>query len=91
MRHKYEAFAKFKEWKTKVETQTRRKVRYLQSDHGGEYKSKTFEDFNKAQGVTRYFITPYTPQQNGVVERMNKNLLEQARYMRMNASLSNVF
>lgn len=48
------------EWKAEVETQTERKVRYLQSDGGGEYKSKELEDFHKAKDITRHFTTPYT-------------------------------
>ncbi|CAL8167282.1 unnamed protein product [Prunus armeniaca] len=33
MKQKSEAFAKFKEWKTKIEYQTRRKIKYLRSDN----------------------------------------------------------
>lgn len=59
MRYKYKVLAKFKEWKAKVDTRTGRKVRYLQSNNGGEYKYE-FEDFYKAEGVTRHFTIPYS-------------------------------
>ncbi|KAI5317980.1 hypothetical protein L3X38_037687 [Prunus dulcis] len=37
MKQKSEVFAKFKEWKTEIENQTGRKIKYLRSDNGGEY------------------------------------------------------
>lgn len=44
-----------------METQFEKKVRYFWSDSGGEYKSKEFKDFCKADGVTRHFATLYIP------------------------------
>ena len=38
-------------------------------------------------GIERHKTTVYTPQQNGVAERMNKTLLERARSMLSNAGL----
>ena len=32
-------------------------------------------------GITHEFSAPYTPQQNGVVERKNRTLIEMARMM----------
>lgn len=76
MRHKFEALAKFKEWKAEVETQIGRKVRYLRFGNGREYKSKEFEDFYKAKDVIRYFTIPYTPQQNSIVKTISRTLLQ---------------
>jgi transposase InsO family protein len=34
-----------------------------------------FEEFCKKRGIERQKTTPYTPQQNGVAERMNRTLM----------------
>ncbi|GJR73351.1 gag-pol polyprotein, partial [Tanacetum coccineum] len=45
----------------------------------------------KQEGIKRQFTTAYTPQQNGVAERMNRTLLERARAMLATASLGKSF
>ncbi|KAK8926176.1 hypothetical protein KSP39_PZI018366 [Platanthera zijinensis] len=87
LKHKSEVFEKFKIWKTKVEKQTGKKVKYLRSDNGGEYTSTEFQNYCNQEGITRHLTIPGTPQQNGVVERMNRTLLERARCMRLFADL----
>jgi hypothetical protein len=91
MKHKSEVFTIFKQWKAQVENQTERKVKYLRSDNGLEYKDTAFLEFCKTEGITRHFTVKGTPQQNGVVERMNRTLLEKARCMRLNAGLPKSF
>ena len=46
-----------------------------------------FENYCKEFGIDGHKTTAYTPQQNGVVERMNMTLLERARSMLSNANL----
>ena len=53
----------------------------LRTDNGGEFCSKEFEEFCKKCGISRQKTTPYTPQQNGVAERMKNTLMEMARSM----------
>jgi hypothetical protein len=53
----------------------------LRTDNGGEFCGKEFDQFYKKCGITHQNTTPYTPQQNGVVERMNKTLMDKARSM----------
>ena len=91
IKHKSEVFTKFKEWKAEVERKTGKKIKYLRTDNGGEYTYKPFLELCKAEGITRHFTVPKTPQQNGVAERMNRTLLERARSMRLNAGLSKRF
>ncbi|GJS97043.1 gag-pol polyprotein [Tanacetum coccineum] len=47
--------------------------------------------FTKQKGIKRHFTMSYTPQQNGVAERMNRTLLERARAMLATASLEKSF
>ena len=84
---KYEVFAKFKEFKALVENQPEKKIKVLRIDNGGEFCGNEFEDFCKKCGISRKNTTPYTPQQNGVAERMNRMLMEKARSMLSNVGI----
>jgi transposase InsO family protein len=37
------------------------------------------EEYLEEEGIKHEFSAPYTPQQNGVVERKNKTLIDMAR------------
>jgi transposase InsO family protein len=63
----------------------------LRTDNGGEFCGNEFEEFSKKCGIARQKTTPYTPQQNGVVERMNMTLMENARSMLSDAELGQEF
>jgi len=91
MREKSEVFSKFKEWKAEVENQTGRKIKYLRSDNGGEYRDGRFLEFCKKEGIIRHFTVKKTPQQNGAAERMNRTLMERERCMRLHAGLPESF
>ncbi|CAL9113515.1 unnamed protein product, partial [Musa textilis] len=47
-----------------------------------------FDEFCKNEGIVRHRTVRITSQQNGVVERMNRTLLERARYMILNVGLT---
>ena len=88
MRHKSEAFDKFKEFKAKVENHRGRSIKSLRSDHEGEYLLGEFRQFLEDQGITSQLAAPSQPQQNGgVAERRNRTLLEMVRSMMSYASL----
>ena len=81
LRKKSKVFDKFKEFKALVENHTEKKIKALMTDNGGEFCNKEFEEFCKKCGIARQNNTPYTPQKNGVAERMNRTLMENARSM----------
>jgi 5'-3' exoribonuclease 2 len=62
MKHKSDAFGKFKEWKTLVENQTGKKVKRLRTDNGLEFCSSEFDEFCKDQGIARHHTVRHTPQ-----------------------------
>ena len=71
MQKKDQTFSKFLEFKALVEKDTRKHVKALRSENGGEYISNEFKNFCSKEGIQRGFIAPHNPQQNGVVERKN--------------------
>ncbi len=88
IRHKSEVFGKFKELFEFVKNKYQCTISILRSDNGGEYLSKNFENYLKENGIESQTSTAYTPQQNGVAERMNRTLQDSMRSMLMEAKLS---
>jgi hypothetical protein len=76
LKAKGEVFDKFKAYKALVENQIGMKIKTLRSDNGGEFVSKKFDNFLHDSGIQRQTSAPYTPQQNGVVERTNRTIME---------------
>nr|GEU38511.1 reverse transcriptase domain-containing protein [Tanacetum cinerariifolium] len=56
-------------------------VRFVRTDNGTEFTNKTLTEFYESVGITHNTSVPQTPQQNGVVERRNRTLMEAARTM----------
>ncbi|KAD3640167.1 hypothetical protein E3N88_29390 [Mikania micrantha] len=56
------------------------KVKALRTDRGVEFTSR-FEQLCSEDGIQRYLTAPYTPQQNGAVERKNQIVLGATRSM----------
>jgi hypothetical protein len=50
----------------------------LRTDNGGEFTPTEFASYCADQGIQRYYSTPYSPQQNGVVERRNQTVVGMA-------------
>ncbi|KAL8103712.1 hypothetical protein AgCh_028059 [Apium graveolens] len=61
------------------------------SDNDTEFKNSIMEEFCKEHGIKHEFYAPGTPQQNGVVERKNRTLIEAARTMLDEAKLATYF
>jgi transposase InsO family protein len=57
------------------------RIKKIRSDNGTEFKNSQIEGFLKEESIKHEFSSPYTPQQNGVVERRNRTLLDMARTM----------
>ncbi|KAJ0828650.1 putative RNA-directed DNA polymerase [Helianthus annuus] len=76
---KDQAFQKFKWFKAEAEKEGKCKVKMLRTDRGGEFTSQAFNEFCRNEGIKRQLTAPYTPQQNGVVERRNRTVVEMTR------------
>nr|AAL75759.1 Putative pol polyprotein [Oryza sativa Japonica Group]AAL91607.1 Putative pol polyprotein [Oryza sativa Japonica Group]AAP51772.1 retrotransposon protein, putative, Ty1-copia subclass [Oryza sativa Japonica Group] len=91
LKHKDDTFAAFKEWKVMIERQTEKEVKVLRTDNGGEFCSDAFDDYYRKEGIVRHYTIPYTPQQNGVAERMNRTIISKAHCMLSNARMNKRF
>jgi transposase InsO family protein len=56
-------------------------IKKIRSNNGTEFKNSPIEEFLEEEGIKHEFSSPYTPQQNGVVERKIRTLLDMARTM----------
>jgi hypothetical protein len=57
------------------------KVKKIRSDNGSEFKNLQVGEYLEEKGIKHEFSAPYTPQQNGVVERKNMTIIDMARTM----------
>ena len=87
IQNKSDVFDTFKKWKALVEIETGKNLKCLRLDNGGEYCSKEFDRYCSEHGIHRVKTVPRTPQENGVLERMNRTIMERARCMRLHSEL----
>ncbi|KAK8935837.1 hypothetical protein KSP39_PZI013998 [Platanthera zijinensis] len=88
---KSESFKHFTIFKAQVEKQLGREIKTLRSDRGGEFLSREFNTFCQDNGILRELTAPASPQQNGVVERRNRTIVEMMRAMLIQKSLPKGF
>ena len=70
-----------KKFKMRAEAESGKKLRVLRTDWGGEFTSVEFATYCADQGVGQHHTVPYSPQQNGVVERRNQTVVGMAQSM----------
>jgi hypothetical protein len=73
-----ETLKKFLRW---AQNEFGLRVKKIRSDNGTEFKNSQIEGFLEEEGIEHEFSSPYTPQQNGVMERNNRTLMDMARTM----------
>ncbi|WVZ52943.1 hypothetical protein U9M48_003941 [Paspalum notatum var. saurae] len=81
MEFKDEAFGFVRDLVLRLRNESHKAMRAIRSDNGGEFRNSRFENFYRDLGLEHQFSSPYTPPQNGVVERKNRTLVEMARMM----------
>jgi len=70
-----------------VENETGKRLKCLRSDNGVKYCINYFDRYYSENGIRKEKTVPRTPQENGVLERMNRKSIEHARCMRLHAGL----
>jgi hypothetical protein len=61
-----------------AEVECDRKLHVLRTDNGGEFTVAEFTSYYADEGVQSHYSTPYSPQQNVVVERRNQTVVGMA-------------
>ena len=64
-----------------VENQLNTKIKSLRTNRGREYLFDLFKAYCNENCIARQLTIPYAPQQNGVVKRRNRTLLDMVRSM----------
>ncbi|GJZ47783.1 putative ribonuclease H-like domain-containing protein [Tanacetum coccineum] len=64
-----------------IQVDLNKTIRYIRTDNGTEFVNKDLTAYYERVGIFHQKIVPRTPQQNGVVERRNRTLVEAARTM----------
>ncbi|GJX04171.1 retrovirus-related pol polyprotein from transposon TNT 1-94 [Tanacetum coccineum] len=81
LRSKDETPEVLKDFLTMIQRNLQALVISVRTDRGTEFLNKTLNAFFKEEGIEHQTSTPRTPEQNGVVERRNRTLVEAARTM----------
>jgi transposase InsO family protein len=74
-----------------AEAECGRKLRVLRTDNSGEFTTTEFASYCADQGIQRHYSAPYSPQQNGVVERRNQMVVGMARALLKQRGMPAVF
>jgi transposase InsO family protein len=81
LQDKTETQSTLKRFLRRAQNEFELKVKKIRSGNGSEFENLQVEEFLEEEGIKHEFSAPYTPQQNGVVERKNRTLIDMARTM----------
>jgi len=71
LKNKGNAFNKFEDWYMQTTNNLYKSIKYIKSDNVNEFLSNNFKNFCRTKGIIHLLTVPYTPQQNGRIERLN--------------------
>ena len=101
MKKKSEVLAHFCEFKKDIQTHLGAKIKelhlsknfvsFFQSDNGGEYTGKAFQEELGKAGTVHLTTAPDMPEQNGLAKQMNQTLVNTATAMLIESGLLKSF
>jgi transposase InsO family protein len=65
----------------RVKNEFELKVKNVRSDNSSEFRNTQVEEFLDEEGIKHELSAPHTPQQNGIIEKRNRTLIEPTRTM----------
>lgn len=80
-----ELYERFREWQIEVERQSGEVLKAIRCDNAQEYQALCTQ--LRSSGIICEPTTPYTPEQNGTAERLNRTLTTKIRLMLVGAEL----
>ncbi|QRV95406.1 integrase core domain protein [Ceratobasidium sp. AG-Ba] len=81
LRHKDETLSHYKSFEAMLDTQKNKKIKRVRFDNGGEFVNNDWQGHAALKGTILETTAPYSAQQNGIAERLNRTLTEKARAM----------
>ena len=87
LKTKNEALPKFKEFNTLMKNRYGEGVVAIRSDNGTEFCSKEFDNYLKTEGIEHQLTNTYSPEMNGVAERINRTIIEGVRSVLVETNL----
>ena len=87
MKNRAELFSIFQKFYAEIQTQFNISIRVLRSDNVRDYFYAPFTSFMSQYGILHQSSCAHTPQQNGVVERKNRHLVETARTLLLHSNV----
>ena len=89
LKRKDDALGAFDKYRKFFEKQYGHQIKSLHSDNGGEYVG--INEYLEENGIRPERNAPYTPEQNGIAERMNRTLVEMIRVLLKSSGLDGRF
>ncbi|KAJ9520116.1 hypothetical protein QJQ45_030042, partial [Haematococcus lacustris] len=71
-----------------LETQSGFRCKAIRTDNGTEYVNSRMTEYCSSKGIVHQHSAPYSPQQNGAAERLNRTIFEKARSILHAADIS---
>ena len=81
----------FHEWRLSAEKLAGARLVHVRSDNGGEFVNAKFKKYFADHGILHETTAPYTPEQNGQVERLNGSLMALVKAMLQDSGLAKSF
>lgn len=91
MRHKSEATSYIKYFIAHVGNQFPVSIKRLRTDNGTEFINQELRSYLADKGIIHERSCPYTPEQNGVVERKHRTLLQIARSLLIHSGIPIIY
>lgn len=91
MFEKSDVFDIFEKHVNRAERSLNLKVKAIRTDNGSEFVNRNFENFCADMGIKHEKTNIYTPQQNGVAERLNRTVIDGARTILYESGLDKSF
>ena len=85
---KSNAFHLFKWYLARNEKEIGKSLKCLRSYRGGEFISNDFNTFCNERKIKRKMSAPRTPHQSGIDERSNRSIMDYARALMLEKSVS---
>ncbi|XP_019250922.1 PREDICTED: uncharacterized protein LOC109229827 [Nicotiana attenuata] len=86
---KSEAIVAIKQFIAMVQNQFGIVIKVIRSDNGSEFFNAQCSELLTGLGIIHQSSCPYTPQQNGIVERRHRYILDTARALKFQGSIPN--